>query len=577
MFSELLQKRKSVLVSLWLVLALVLSIAAPAASADTALTGLTIEQARADMPQIRLYVYDASGSLNGATPEAYLDGERLSYTGSRSCEEDGTSYLVMLDVSGSIRKDYFEAAKQQILSLAGQLGTDDSITLITFGDTVELRATACRNAEELSAVLSQLSARDQKTRLYEAIAKGLEYAHTTDGTQRQVMLIVSDGIQDTGSVGVTREEIEQQLEQASMPVYSFCVDYADRSAQEEFGRFARTTGGEFAVFGASDAATAWDGWLTHLRQAKVLCFAADTNHADGSQHTLLLKNGGESYTRTITLTDWTADDTPPQLVAASYDAKENALEVQFSEPVLGAEDPAAYQIRKKDKTFGAESVTALGDNTYRVQLPKLRPGSYTVTFTGICDDSMEKNPLEESSYTFKRAITAGDVLPFAAGGVLLVILVVVLVLLARRKKPEAAPAPAPQPQQVHHDYNYQVQHVEIAPGMEIHSPGADGALAKVRFEITSGAQKGQSFETQICKSAIWGRSREMCDVCLDDHRISRQHCVLELADGVVRITDLGSQNGTYVNGIRIQQPRALEKGDTLQLGNTMLRVSAILL
>ena len=69
----------------------------------------------------------------------------------------------------------------------------------------------------------------------------------------------------------------------------------------------------------------------------------------------------------------------------------------------------------------------------------------------------------------------------------------------------------------------------------------------------------------------------MCDICLDDHRISRQHCVLETAEGGVRITDLGSQNGTYLNGIRIQQPRLLTKGDTVQLGNTVLRVAAILL
>lgn len=578
MLSKLLQKRQNVLVSLWLVaLALVLSWVVPAAHAEQSLTGLTIEQARADMPEIRLYVYDDAGSLDGTTPEAYLDGSLLSYTGKQSCDEEGTSYLVMLDVSGSIRKDYFEAAKKQVLALAGQLGKDDKITLITFGDTVELRTAGCQSEQELAGVLSALSAKDQKTRLYEAIGKGLEYARTTDSKERQVMLIVSDGIQDTGSVGVTRQEIEQQLEQASMPVYSFCVDYADKSAQEEFGRFARTTGGEFAVFGASDAASVWDSWLDHLKQAQVLCFAANTNHVDGSQHTLLLKNGAESYTRQIALIDWAPDDTAPQVVSAEYNAKENTLEVQFSEAVLGADDPAAYQIKKGSRTVNAESVSSLGGNSYRVQLPKLKPGSYTVAFSGICDDSMEKNPLEESSYTFKRAITAADVLPFVAGGVLLVVLIVIIVLLARRKKPEPAPAQTPlPPQEIRHDYNYQVQHVDIAPGVEVHSPGADGQTAKVRFEVTSGMQKGQTFETQICKSAIWGRSKEMCDVCLDDHRISRQHCVMELTNGMVRITDLGSQNGTYVNGIRIEQPRVLAKGDTIQLGNTVLRVHSIL-
>ena len=60
MFSEFLQKRKDLLVSLVLPLLLALGAAglfAPSAAADT-LTGLTVEQARADMPQVRLYVYD---------------------------------------------------------------------------------------------------------------------------------------------------------------------------------------------------------------------------------------------------------------------------------------------------------------------------------------------------------------------------------------------------------------------------------------------------------------------------------------------------------------------------------------
>ena len=92
-------------------------------------TGLTVEQARADMPQVRLYVYDEAGSL-AAAPEAYLDGSPLTYTGTESCDAQGTSYIVMLDVSGSIRKGYFEAAKQQVLALGDALGQKDSVTLI---------------------------------------------------------------------------------------------------------------------------------------------------------------------------------------------------------------------------------------------------------------------------------------------------------------------------------------------------------------------------------------------------------------------------------------------------------------
>jgi diguanylate cyclase (GGDEF)-like protein len=60
---------------------------------------------------------------------------------------------------------------------------------------------------------------------------------------------------------------------------------------------------------------------------------------------------------------------------------------------------------------------------------------------------------------------------------------------------------------------------------------------------------------------------------LDDITVSRQHALLSIdPDGSVRITDEGSSNGTFVNGVRIARhcPRRLEDGDRVQLGTTVV-------
>ncbi len=49
-------------------------------------------------------------------------------------------------------------------------------------------------------------------------------------------------------------------------------------------------------------------------------------------------------------------------------------------------------------------------------------------------------------------------------------------------------------------------------------------------------------------------------------RASRRHAVIHFKDGVIQLTDLGSRNGTIVNGERIRNPHKLEEGDTLQFG-----------
>jgi pSer/pThr/pTyr-binding forkhead associated (FHA) protein len=69
---------------------------------------------------------------------------------------------------------------------------------------------------------------------------------------------------------------------------------------------------------------------------------------------------------------------------------------------------------------------------------------------------------------------------------------------------------------------------------------------------------------------VLGRSRE-CDVTLADTNVSRRHAELRPQGERWLIADLGSTNGTRVNGRRIADPVALEDGDVVVLGETELR------
>jgi pSer/pThr/pTyr-binding forkhead associated (FHA) protein/subtilisin family serine protease len=69
--------------------------------------------------------------------------------------------------------------------------------------------------------------------------------------------------------------------------------------------------------------------------------------------------------------------------------------------------------------------------------------------------------------------------------------------------------------------------------------------------------------------ATIGRSRDS-DVHLPDGRASRRHAQIDLVQGVYVISDLGSANGTYVNGQRIQR-QALRDGDEIRIGDSRFR------
>jgi predicted component of type VI protein secretion system len=63
-----------------------------------------------------------------------------------------------------------------------------------------------------------------------------------------------------------------------------------------------------------------------------------------------------------------------------------------------------------------------------------------------------------------------------------------------------------------------------------------------------------------------------CDQPIPDRHLSRRHCVLLLEDGQVRVQDLGSRNGTFLNGSPVTQASPLRDGDWLELAGLPFQV-----
>ena len=66
-------------------------------------------------------------------------------------------------------------------------------------------------------------------------------------------------------------------------------------------------------------------------------------------------------------------------------------------------------------------------------------------------------------------------------------------------------------------------------------------------------------------SNVVGRDQD-CAVRIDSTAISRHHARIIVTRGEATVEDLGSKNGTYVNGQRVQQPVAIEEGGRIRVG-----------
>jgi len=91
-----------------------------------------------------------------------------------------------------------------------------------------------------------------------------------------------------------------------------------------------------------------------------------------------------------------------------------------------------------------------------------------------------------------------------------------------------------------------------------------------RLRVLAGPLAGQVIE--VAEAMVVGR--QAADLVVDDPQVSRRHAGLDPAGGALEVEDLGSLNGTWVNGARITGPVRLAAGDQVRIGDTTFEVEA---
>ena len=102
-------------------------------------------------------------------------------------------------------------------------------------------------------------------------------------------------------------------------------------------------------------------------------------------------------------------------------------------------------------------------------------------------------------------------------------------------------------------------------------PSSDASKKQYLLKFISGKYQGGEFPVASDREIVIGRANEL-DVVLVEDMVSRRHAKISSAHDSLSIEDLGSTNGTFVNGEKIKRAK-LKEGDRVLIGTSIVRVA----
>jgi len=162
---------------------------------------------------------------------------------------EGVAYLVLADISKSIRPSQFEEVRQAIANFAAGLRKADRMALVTFGDEVRVALDFTADQERIRKALALLQAVASRTKLHLALSRALELGQRADSglPRRRAIVVLTDG-KDEGS-GLNLEDLVSAIRIAGIPVYAIgssrLGEAEKRKCFAELQRLAANSGGDF--------------------------------------------------------------------------------------------------------------------------------------------------------------------------------------------------------------------------------------------------------------------------------------------------------------------------------------------
>lgn len=511
---------------------LLFSLSLPAQAADN----MTVIEKYTTENGIVLYVQGVEGEVSEAAYQVGTGACTVENIVTVEAAEEPVRTLILWDNSLSVMNKYGDVVKNILIDLVASRAAGEEFAIAVLDREVTYLTDYSSDYSYLKQMIEDMEGEDKDAYLIENLYEAISTLNQMQDFSYKRIIVISDGM-DSTEIGYSKEELLALMEKTPYPIHT--IGISGKNNQDELQNMfalSRMTQAQYvSLEETSDTMSVVEAFNTdyHLLQVKIEV-PKELQNGSTQNSRLTLTVGNVSYTAQsqvmLPFVDLTAEE--------STEETEAEPEAEAEEEVPAEEPETSGQPISKILLIGMAVIVAVL-TVVIIILVKSRK-----------KDGKGGNVYEELDKRIKN-----------------------------ERHKDAVPAFAPIKSQKTDMLQKTVTEKQEASGSRtlllFETSEAEGQKSKnKRIILTDEADAMRTYQCDIVDKMIVGRSAASCNLAITtDNAVSEKHCEISLEDNRFYITDLGSSNGTFLNGERIHSVTEVKTGCMLKIGRSEYRLT----
>lgn len=484
---------------------------------------------------IVLYVQGVEGEVSEAAYQVGTGACTVENIVTVETAEEPVRTLILWDNSLSVMNKYGDAVKNILIDLVASRAAGEEFAIAVLDREVTYLTDYSSDYSYLKQMIEDMEGEDKDAYLIENLYEAISTLNQMQDFSYKRIIVISDGM-DSTEIGYSKEELLALMEKTPYPIHT--IGISGKNNQDElqnmFALSRMTQARYVSLEETPDTMSVVEAFNAdyHLLQVKIEV-PKELQNGSTQNSQLTLTAGNVSYTAQSQVTLPFAD------LTAEEDTEETEAEPEAEEEVPAEEPETSGQPISKILFIGMAVIVAVLIVVIIILIKSRKK------------DSKGGNAYEELDKRIKN----------------------------ERHKEAAVPAFAPIASQKTDMLQKTVTEKQEASGSRtlllFETSEAEGQKSKnKRIILTDDADAMRTYQCDIVDKMIVGRSAANCNLAITtDNAVSEKHCEISLEDNRFYITDLGSSNGTFLNGERIHSAAEVKTGCMLKIGRSEYRLT----